>query len=313
MTQGAGSGGSAPRGSALVAVPAGGGGWWAFRAGLGEALRRWPIALLFYLVLVLFAGLLLLPLVQGLSDWIGQRLAAADLAEGLPGWLLVEIGFRPPGFLLPALRVALLALPAWPFVMALPFVVLGGGALAVYAGGSNRSLGKHFWRGVAHYALPFSLLLLLEVVALEIVLGLALVLTAALALTGTLWAPLIPLPLVVAVLMALLWWFEYARVQAVVGPDRHVLRVLGRSAAFLRRNLGPAASLALFNFLLGLLPYLPYYLLARLLSEPWWVGQALLQQLLVLALVGTRLARMAGQVRLVQARRQAQDAPQLTT
>jgi hypothetical protein len=287
---------------AQAGVPRGGSGWWAFRAGLEETLRRWPIAVLFYVVLVLLAGLLLLPLVQGLVAWIGHRLAAGDLAEGLPGWLLIEMGFQPPAFLVPGLRLALFTLPAWPFLMALPFIVLSGGALSVYAGGPVKSLGKQFWQGVARYALPFALVLFLEVVALEIVLGLTLLVTVALAFTGTIWAPLIPLPFVVAVLMVLLWWFEYARVEAVVEQERRAFRFLGRSALFLRHNLGPAAGLALLNFLLGLLPYLPYYLLLYLLPAEWWGVQVLLQQLLILALLGTRLARLGGQVRLVQSR-----------
>lgn len=298
------------------------GSWWAFWSGLCLALRHWPLVLLFYLALAVLAVLVVLPLQQVLVRHFGHSLAAWEVAEGMPAWLVGQIAREAPAQSATIAETAgwlVLSLPAWPLVFSLPFAVLSGGALKAYATDSR----KGFWPAVARYLGSFTLLLVLETAIMEVtvVLGLFLGGAAAGALavfglrtaSGALSTVLlvlagIVLTLLVLVLVALLllipWWFEYARALAVVQGQRHVLRILGQSAAFLRRNLGPAAGLALFSFLLVFVPYVPYGMLTVLVPTAWWPMHMLLQQLLIVAIIGTRLARMAAQVRLVQARGQ---------
>ncbi len=292
-------------------MPRNPGSWWAFRTGLSRSLQHWPLMLLFYAVLLLLAGLLLAPVARFLSQWIGYRTAAWELADGLDGWLAAEMLWslqdRATLDVLDRVRPFLLpALPAWTFVLSTPFVLLSGGVLSLYSKQRQRG----FWRQVAHYAGSFLALLVVEIVLLEgsVFLLLYISLQAILLPAGptatlarVLLIVLLPCALA-AVVVLVPWWFEYARVMAVTRQDRHVLRSLGRAALFLRDNLGPAAALAVLHFFLTLLPYLPYYLLTRIVPGSWWVGYVVVQQVLILALVGTRLARMAGQVRLVQAR-----------
>ena len=297
-----------------AAVPRRRGAWWSFWTGLRQTLRCWPLCILFYIVLALFAGLLLLPLAKAMIDWIGYRLAAHEMAAGTASWLAVETIWQPRAGAL--LGLLLLSLPAWPFLLSLPFTILSGGALDLYAADLPRIQWKRFWRRTGSFALPFIGLLLLEVVFLE--LGLLLGVAAILAVyvfTGSEIVALLPALLLAALLVLVPWWIEYARVVAVLRHDRNIPRALGRSAVFLRRNLNPAAGLALLSFVLYLVPYAPYYLLSWLLPGAWWPGHILLQQLLVFVAVGTRLARLAAQVRLVQARggRVAADAAVVKT
>lgn len=296
------------------------GAWWAFTSGLYRALRHWPLWLLFYLVVVVLAILVLLPLEQALVRHFGHSLAAWEVAEGIPAWLVGQIAREAPAqgeTIAATVWWIVLSLPAMPLVFSLPFAVLGAGALTAYTEDSR----KRFWPAVARYLGSFTLLVILEAAMLEVVVVLGLFLGGAAAgvlavfgvrtASGSLSAVLlvlagIVLTLVVLVLVALLllipWWFEYARALAVVRGQRHVLRVLGQSAAFLRHNLGPAAGLALLGFFLFFVPYLAYGLLTAFIPTSWWPAHIVLEQLLVVAIVGTRLARMAAQVRLVQAR-----------
>jgi len=294
--------------------------WWAFSSGLRLSLRHWPLLFLFYLALVVLTILLLLPLEQALMQWFGHSRAAWEVAEGVPAWLVGQIAREAPGqaaAIAQTVQAIALSLPLFPLVFSLPFAVLGGGALTAYVEDSR----KRFWPAVARYLGSFTMLQVLEVVLLEAAVVLCLLLgglgsVALLALgmratSGAISAVLlvlagIVLTVLVLVLVALAllipWWFEYARALAVVRGQRHVLQVLGQSAAFLRRNLGPAAGLALFSLLLVLVPYAIYGILVAFIPAAWWPAHIVVQQLLIVAVIGTRLARLAAQMRLVQAR-----------
>ncbi len=292
---------------AMADVPAPPSAWQAFRAGLRRALRHWPLLLLFFAATLLVSGLVLLPIARALFDWAGHRLAAWDLAQGLPGWLIAE---SPDVLMAPgkageagdAILLVLLGTPVWPFLLSLLPTLLSAGALPVYAGGEGPA-GRRFARGLWRYGPTFLLLLFLEAALYELSLLLTIILSVLAAwATGSLWGILIVTPLLAAVVALVPWWFEYARTVAVVEGERRIFRALGRGFSFLRRNLGPAAALALLHFLLTLAPYLLYLPLDRAWPADWWVGTVALQQALVAMILGTRLARMAGQVALVQAR-----------
>jgi len=270
-------------------------------------LRYWPLVLLFYAALLLLSGLLLLPLARALLGWLGHNLAAAEVAEGLPAWLVVEelmalvrdpVAAGPAGdwpFFL------LLSLPAWPFFLALPSTILSAGAIAVYAGDTPRTDWRRLGRGIVRYAPLFILLLFMQVALYELALVLTVLLTVlVVVVSGSPWSILLVTPLLALFIVAIPWWFEYARVLAVVEDQRHAFRALGRAGAFLSRRLGPAAVLALYHLVLLLLPYLLSFLLTSLVPNRWWVLLIVVQQATVLLLLAARLARLAGQVALVQ-------------
>ncbi len=280
--------------------------WAAFGSGLLQAIRQWPLWLPFYGLLLLLAGLLLWPLEKGLVDLLGHRLAAWEVADGVDVWWLTEAllgpGQESAGSL--AAQVFFLLLPAWPFFLSLPFTLLSGGLLNALAG-SDRTDWRRFGEGVRRYAGPFTLLLLLEVAALEVGLFLLIILAVVLLQVvglpgGILVAGLVLVCLGVGLFLLLPWWFGYARVFAVLEKRRHVLQVLGRSGAFLWRNLGPAAGLELGLFFLLLLWSLLYALLKAPLPGTWWPALILLQQVAVLGRIGIRVVRFAGEVYLVR-------------
>ncbi|MBN1485833.1 MAG: hypothetical protein JXA37_14055 [Chloroflexia bacterium] len=284
--------------------------WIAFKQGFVRALRRWQIWPLFYLANVLLSGLLLWPLARLLLDWLGHSLSAAELADGLDSWLLADLLYQlgtPAGSREFGLAPWLLTLPLWPLLLSLPFVVLGGGALETYGRPlAEQGLWRLFWSGVRRYAWPFALLLLLEVLLSELSMGLGLLLVA---LVGSLlgqagWtiAGAVVLALWVGLSLLLRWWIGYARIMGVLQQERRPGPMLRSSAAFLRRNLGPAAGLSLLHFPLAFLLSLLYGLLNLPRPPCWWVLQVLLQQLFVLGRLGLHLARLSTEVRLVQGR-----------
>ncbi len=159
---------------------------------------------------------------------------------------------------------------------------------------------KIFWRAVSRWTPLFLLLLAIEVGLMVGLVWLTFWTTLeAVRATGNPLVLLPPLPVLAAILILVPWWFEYARVVAVLSEKKNVLWIVGRSAAVLWRRMGAAALLAIFSFLLPLVFYLVYLLVSLLL--PAWFPPFFPQQLFILALVGTRLARIGAQVELLRA------------
>jgi hypothetical protein len=284
------------------------------------------------------AGLLLLPLEGALLDWLGRRTAAWDLADGLDLWMVLETALQiaDQGGLLemagPWSIIILISLPAWPFVLSLPFALLSGGVLQVLSlstatpGSVSQSSGEtvrdangprgpspthwhRFWQGSRRYARPFTLLSLLETLLVEAslvflaaILGLSLAVGG---MVGMLAGAIVAIVFGVALVLAIPWWFGYARVIAVVEEERRVLRLLSRSASFLWKNLGPAAILDLLNVPLAWLLLLLHQLLALPIPQSWWIALFLLQQTHIFGRVGARVVRMSSELRLVQGRQEA--------
>lgn len=279
--------------------------WQVLRTGTARSLRHWPIWLLFFGLLVLLAGLLLIPLAGLLSDWLGHRVAVQDLAEGLnpqiAGDLLHLWNERNPtvdGIL----AIARYSLRAWPFLLALPFVILTGGALSIYREGDEALHWPRFWRGLARCAGPFTLILLLQTLVLEGTLNLGLLLLGRAAGGASLGLAALVLIVVVVALLLVQWWFEYARVLVVMRQQRHVLRILSESAAFLRRHVGPITGLAFLSGAISLLPLLLYVVLTQFIPPGWWPLRVLLQQMLLLGRVGIKLIRLSAELELVNTR-----------
>jgi hypothetical protein len=177
------------------------------------------------------------------------------------------------------------------------------------ANGVPRTDWRRLGAGLIRYTPPFLLLLFLEVTLYELSLLLTVLLTALVAaLSQSVWSILLATPFLAFIVVVIPWWFEYARTLAVLEGHRNVLRALGRAFTFLLRNLGPAATLTVYDFLLMLVPYLLSFLLPNRVPGAWWIVRLVFQQGIVLLLLAARLARMAGQVAFAQARPRPEQA-----
>ena len=104
-------------------------------------------------------------------------------------------------------------------------------------------------------------------------------------------------------LIAALWLalVEYARIVAVVGETRNVVRAFGKAVRFVFRRPLPVAGLyGLALLLLALLHALYHWGLMPHLPLDWWLLALVVQQTFILARLWARLVRMAGGVALYQ-------------
>jgi hypothetical protein len=194
-------------------------------------------------------------------------------------WLLAGVFI---GFALPLL--------AW-----LPAAFLNGGLLLAYAEAPQPLRWRRFCWGGWHWFGTFLVLGLVQGIAFTVALlaGLAAV-GAAVAAVGQ-WLIWLALPLLG--LAASLWlaWMEGARIVAVVGGTRNVLRAMGGGIRFVFRHLPSFAVLYGLTLLLTASLHLVFrWGLMRRLPLDWWPLVLLVQQSFVLARLGTRLLRLAG-------------------
>jgi membrane protease YdiL (CAAX protease family) len=265
-----------------------------------------PLVIMFLVTLLLALGLTL-PVAVTMNAWVGQRAIARELARSFDGWLLVEpwlrtatgqVGVTPSDQAAAYVLLSMMGtmLVAW-LVSSLPNILLGGGVLLTYMDG-------HFeWRrflwGAWHWMLPFWVLALLWtlVSALVVALGVGLLILPGVASTTVLMVLLLgSVALVYAVLMAI---FDYARVIAVADGTRNIFSAFGRAVGLIVRQPLPALGLYLFMSALGL-ALIPLYasVVAPIIPFEWGVAAVAAQQLFIIARLWTRLARWASQLAL---------------
>jgi len=277
-----------------------------------------PLIMLFILTLVI-ALALTVPVYTAMEAWMGHRLIARDLAQDFDGVLVLEplmgnvraaqageapTGARPVATLVLAMVVT--ASQAW-LVSSLPNAALGGGVLLTYSEG--HFVWRRFVWGAWHWLFPFVLLAILFALSALIIsalgAGILVVLGAvhATVLTTPAWA-LMALMYAVATMV-----FEYARAIAVVERTRNVFMALGRAALFILRQ--PLKSFGLYLLMSALsLALIPVYssVVAPLIPFEWGVAAIAAQQLFVAARMWTRLARWAGEAALYRQGALAQTA-----
>lgn len=283
------------------------GAWQAFCRGAALVVRFWPAVPVFYGTLLLAALALLFPAERVLFRTLGYRLASHELADGVDAWLVaaaLRAVWHDPDAAVALLRPVVRTLPLWPLLANLPFVLLSAGALSVYAGDVQRLWNAFGW-GLARWALPFVGLLLAEIGLLE---G-AIAATAGLLAWAYLRAPSLGLGLtfpaillLTALLLLLPWWFGYARVWIAVHRRANLFQAVAAAWRFLWRNLGAASILELLVLACAVLVAGLLFLAGRLLPGDWWGARLVVEQLLVAALVGIRLVRLAAQAGLVAGR-----------
>ncbi len=257
--------------------------------------RAWILAYLLTAIpalgLALLTALAVLPLARypAFRQMIETR--SLDL---LPNLLTLDVGDH---WLTPLGALALLLIPLAGIVIKLVWVWLEGGTLADYAAPDKltwrafRAAGRR-WFGV-FLALNLSGVGLLILVGGMALLPALLVYTRFPALAWSIGGA----GLLLAGLCAT--WIEMARAAALVSGERHVFRALQRAARAMARHWRPLLGLVGGSLaLLGAL-YLVQRWLTALLPLSWWLPTLVIQQALILARLGVRLARQAGQIGLL--------------
>jgi hypothetical protein len=289
--------------------------WRAIRRGLADSIK-FPAPLLLMFVIYLIGALMLaLPIFSGLNQTfsLSCRLASGDLARTFDVITLVEPGLAarsllaaspvaanaptpdPTGMLAGLLMstAMLLALVLGVAVLAsLPNTLVCGGALRVYADG--RFTWRRFLWGCWHWALPFVVLLIVfsAIAASIAVLGLMVAAVLAALNAGGLVAP--ALMAVIGLYLATMVWFDYARAIAVSQNRRNIFWALAQAFRFVIRQPARAFGLYLLLMILGYLLIVVYNRMAAPLVPFGWALAAIgLQQAFVAAQLWTRLARWA--------------------
>lgn len=282
----------------------------ALRRGLFDAIRfPAPLVILFIIYLV-GALLLTLPLYNGLNQMLASRLAAGEMARTFDVLRLFEISLdsaraaQPPaapaqgdetGAILAVLTILILILGAGPLA-ALPNALLSGGALQVYA--DRQFTWRRFLWGCWHWALPFVILWigLGLVITLFIVLG---IIVVVMSISGGNLA-LVGLAVVMIAYFAVAMLFDYARVIAVAENRRNVFWALGQAFRLALRRPAQVGGLYAALLALGYLLIVVYNQVAALIPFEWAIIGIALQQILVAAQVWVRLARWASLLALYQ-------------
>jgi hypothetical protein len=200
-------------------------------------------------------------------------------------------------WLTPLGALALLLVPLVGVAVKLIWIWLEGGTLADYVAPAKLSWGEFSSAGWRWFGVFLALNLIGA--ALLILVGGAALLPALLvyARIPTLAWSIIGVGALVAGLCAT--WIEIARAAALVHDERHVFRALKRATRSMAQQWRPLFMLVGVSLLLFGALYLVQHWITRLLPLPWWLLTLAIQQALLLARLGIRLARQAGQVGLL--------------
>jgi hypothetical protein len=275
-------------------------------AGLRRAARLPGLAVLLWLANLLFAAVVVAPFWLRLYGVLATAPAGDRLLGGFSFGLFADLA-REYGGLLGPLVVAVLPLFG---VMLLVNAFTAGGVLEVLIAGRPGTVFERFAAGGARFFWRFLRVGVLAGVVLAVAAGLILVATAA--ATRTAWesewepAPLVGwlagLALAGLAVVVVLLALDLARVRVVRDDRRRVIRAwFGSLWLVLRHPVATVgmwrAGAALFAAVLAL-----YLGLRQVLPAATWGGIAamlLLQQVVMLARTGLRVALFAGEVELV--------------
>ncbi len=255
-----------------------------------------PRGWVFLYLLTLIPSLVLAPLLAlPALAWSRHPLFREALDErSLDGLLaFFNPGSGDAGLASTATVIALILLPLAWLVVRLLWLLVEGGVLESYAAPVPLT-GGEFWRACRRWFWPFLGLNLLGSVALLLFGGAALFLY----IMGVQIVSALQWPLLVLLLPLILLatWVEVARAVAVAQDDRHIFRALGGAWRVIFRRLGAVAILVLGSLLLYGLLFLAHTAAIRAIDVSLWALSFAVQQFYVLARMGVRLARQAGEV-----------------
>jgi hypothetical protein len=286
----------------------------AIKDGTTSATRIPAPLVISFVVYLVVALALTVPLAAAMNAWVGHRLTARDLARDFDAMSLLEpmvsasavlqADTSPSTDAIAASRAAattllsmLLTALAAMLVAPLLTSVLGGGVLLTYVEG--RFAWRRFLWGVWRWLLSFFLLAIFFGVCATIVVALGAI---ALAIIGASQVRLLMIPALgvtglVYVVMAMT--FEYARVVAVADNTRNFIQALGRAAVLIARQPMRTFGIYALTSAVGL-ALIPLYvnIIAPIIPFEWALVAVSAQQLLILARLWARLARWASEATL---------------
>jgi hypothetical protein len=284
--------------------------WKAFRDGIATATRIPAPLIVMFLVTLIGALVLTVPVYAAMNAWVGHRLIARDLARDFDGWLLLEpliSGLSlesaagtasAQGAAATLLMMVEMASLAW-LTSSLPNAAFGGGVLLSYVEG--RFAWRRFLWGAWHWLSSLVILSILFALfsALVVALGAGSVVILEAARVSALTIP--ALAVMGLVYVALMMAFEYARVIAIADGTRNIFRALRRAVAFIVRQ--PVRTFGLYVLMTALgLVLIPLYagVVAPIIPFEWVLIAVAAQQFFIVARSWTRLARWASEVALYQ-------------
>ena len=284
--------------------------WKALRDGISAATRMFAPLVVMFVVCLIVALVLTIPVGAAMNGWVGHRLAAYDLARDFDLLRVMEplvtsvtaqqtepaSGAQAAATLLTVMGGTILA--AW-LVSSLPNVVLGGGVLLTYADG--RFAWRRFLWGAWHWLLPFAALLVIFDLCAALVIALGIGVLSVLEMVHASILTLPTLVLTALVYVALMMTFEYARAIAVADGTQNILRAVGRAVVSIVRQ--PVRTFGLYLLMAAAsLALMPLYaiVLAPVIPFEWGLMAIAAQQFYVAARLWTRLARWASMIALYQ-------------
>ena len=288
--------------------------WKSLREGTTVAARIPAPLVVSFVVYLVIALTLTVPVTAAMETWVGHRLAARDLARDFDGLLLLEPIVSAATALpadapssaeaIAASRAAATTLTAMlgtvlvaMLVAPLPGIVLGGGVLLTYVEG--RFAWRRFLWGVWHWLFSFFMLAVLFglCVTLIVALGAIALIVIEVAQVRPLTIPAVAMIGLVYAVVAMT--FEYARVMAVAEDTRNFVQALRCAVVLIARQ--PMRTLGVYALMSVVgLSLIPLYanVIAPAIPFEWALVAIAAQQLFILASLWARLARWASEVTL---------------
>ena len=288
--------------------------WKSLREGTTVAARIPAPLVVSFVVYLVIALTLTVPVTAAMETWVGHRLAARDLARDFDGLLLLEPIVSAATVLpadapssaeaIAASRAAATTLAAMlgtvlvaMLVAPLPSIVLGGGVLLTYVEG--RFAWRRFLWGVWHWLFSFFMLAVFFGLCATLIVALG-----AIALIVIEVAQVRPLTIPAVAMIGLVYavvamTFEYARVMAVAEDTRNFVQALRCAVVLIARQ--PMRTLGVYALMsVAGLSLIPLYanVIAPAIPFEWALVAIAAQQLFILASLWARLARWASEVTL---------------
>lgn len=279
-----------------------------FRGGIGYMLQRWQLLIPFY-ALNLFSALILILLPAILLIAPAQRPTIRDAANGVDGWMILDILMSPltsqileikesDSTLQLATLVGVITLAVIPTIAGVANAFLNGGILLVYHKQTQSFQWQRFVWGCWHWFSAFLLLGLTQFMLVLVIFGT--LISGAITLIGLAeWTTWIVIPILILLMVLWLGVMELTGAQMIVGSTRNFARAFFDSLRGIVRRpihflvfyglvtLTLIAAHLIFNFVM---PYVPL---------SWIPLVLIIQQGFVIARLGLRLVRAAGCIILI--------------
>jgi hypothetical protein len=264
-------------------------------SGFRIAVREKRIVLIFYLINLLFALVVMLPVRSAVSSFAGGTFSGEGLASHLDMDFLSEF-IHANGTVLPATVIALLAAAT---VYWLVNLFLSGGAYATFFGGAEQGQ-QSFWGDAGRYFGRFFRLGLWSVVVF-----------------GLLYAIQFVVPVILPLIygsdpyQSVVWWgnwissgigllciilyfiiIDYAKLHIVASGERRTIKALLEGIRFAFGHIGTTFGIALLLFVTGILALLVYNPVSDALHSPSWTVVLLLFVVQQFYILGRMLLRV---------------------